>query len=55
MATKIPTKAEFAKMSKAEQQKWLDWDEKRARNTPIVDPFPAVKKTKKTATKKKSK
>ena len=46
---KIPTKAQFAKMSKEEQQMWLKWDENCHKNIPIVDPIPE----KKTATKKK--
>ena len=54
MATKqkIPTKAEFDKMSKAEQKKWLDWDRERAKNIPLVDPFPPVKAKPKTTKKK---
>ena len=48
---KIPTKAEFAKMPKAEQDKWRKWENDFYKKQPIVDPLPSAKK-KKTPTKK---
>ena len=37
---KIPSKSDFAKLSQAEQQKWIKWEENYLRNVLIVDPVP---------------
>lgn len=55
MATrKIPTQAEFNKMTKTEQQKWVAWANKKMDKIPDVDPILPLKSKKSTA-KKKSK